>query len=283
MAPVLAVQALTGEGERLEPLSASALQLATMVGTRAWDRDAASRLIAYDSALSAKIRTAANAGASSNLGSADAAVSRLGQAKVVALALANCFRKPYSRAIPEFGLAADHLWRHSVATAAAVEHLQRRLAQPIPEECLAAALLHDLGYLVLARTLPADVQALLATESKQGWTQTRRSEQELAGTDHAHVGGAIAGHWGLPPVFIDTITHHHTPHQISTAHHAHVAYVVNIAEMVAATIGESLGRRESGPIDEAGTMLKLSIRGEQFSELCQEVYDDFEDKLYWYS
>ena len=223
-----------------------------MLGTEAWDRDEASRLIAYDAELSAKILRAANDGASSSLGSADAAVSRLGQGKVVALAVANSLRQPFSEANPILGLAESELWRHAVAAAFAVERMQGHLAQPIPHECLAAALLHDLGYLVFARTLPTDVQLLLAKESKQGWTISRQAEHELAGTDHATVGGAIAGHWGLPPVFVDAIAHHHTPNQISIARFAHVAHVVNIADMVAATIGESLGKREQGPIDEGG-------------------------------
>jgi len=283
MAPVLAVQAITGKDGKLELLSETTVRLATMLGTEAWDRDEASRLIAYDAELSAKIRRAASDGASCTLGSADAAVSRLGQGKVVALAVAHSLRQPYSKAIQTLGLAESQLWRHAVAAASAVERMRSHLAQPIPHECLAAALLHDLGYLVFAQTLPADVQALLAEASKQGWTNSRLAESELAGTDHAAVGGAIAGHWGLPPVFVDAIAYHHAPNQIPTARFAHVAHVVNIADMVAATIGESLGNREQGPIDEAGSMMKLALSGEQFSSVCQEVHDDLEDVLYWYS
>jgi hypothetical protein len=52
--------------------------------------------------------------------------------------------------------------------------------------------------------------------------------------------------------------------------------------MVASTIGESLGDRERNPVDEGGSMVKLSLSGDQFSQLCQEVFDDLEEVLDWY-
>ncbi len=283
MAPVLAVQAITAQSGKLELLTPPVIHLASMLGSGAWNRDDASRTIAYDAALAACILRAANTNSSSTLGSADAAVSRLGPAKVLALSIAHCLREPYSTPRPEFGIYEDQLWRHSVAAALAAERMGTYLPQPIPNECLSAALLHDLGYLVLAHTLPLDVQLLLADESKQGWSLSRQAELELAGTDHGSVGGAIAGHWGLPQVLLDAILAHHSPNTIRSAHNAHVAHVVNVADMVAATIGESLGKREQAPVDEAGSMQKLSLSEDSFSKLAQEVYDDLEDALDWYS
>ncbi|MFT5284970.1 MAG: HD-like signal output (HDOD) protein [Planctomycetota bacterium] len=282
-APVLAIQALTGTKGRLAPLSEPAIEVANLLASGNWDASQAVSHVAYDADLKAKLLAATNSATTSAVTSIDGAVSRLGAARVVALTVADSLRDSFSRGSDEYGLSESQLWRHSIASALAVERMGNYLPQAPPPECQAAALMHDLGHLVFAHTLPDDLQALLGRETNVGWANSRQIERDLVGTDHARVGGAIASHWKLAPVFVDAIEFHHAPNQIHSAHHAHVAHVVGLADMVAATIGESLGGREQNPVDEAGTMRKLSLSGEQFSRLSQEVYDDLEDVLCWYS
>ena len=282
-APVLAVQALTGTTGRLDPLSDPARELANLLASGKWDVTKAVSHVAYDAELKAKLLNATNSATSSSVTSIEGAVSRLGAARVVALTVADSLRESFSRPSQEYGLSEAQLWRHSIASAHAVARMGNYLPQAPPPECQAAALFHDLGHLVFAHTLPVDLRALLGRETQVGWATSRQIERELVGTDHARVGGAIASHWKLAPLFVDTIEFHYAPHQIQIAHHAHVAHVVALADMVAVTIGEGLGGREQNPVDEAGSMRKLSLSSEQFSRLSQEVYDDLEDVLYWYS
>jgi HD-like signal output (HDOD) protein len=284
-APVLAVQALVGAAGDLEPLSPSACKLAALLARGDWALDEVVRIVGYDPVLSAQLLHAANSAQSgpiSQVGSVDAAIMRLGPARVLSTTVAHSVREPFVRASEEYGLAEGQLWRHSVAAGLAAERMHGYLPQAPPLECPTAALLHDLGHLVLARSLPTDVKAVLASESHKGWLGSRKAEQDLLGSNHARVGGALAGHWRLSPVLVDAIAHHHTPNEVRTARGAHVAHVVSLADMVASTIGESLGDRERKPVDEGASMLKLSLSGEQFSRLCQEVFDDLEDVLRWY-
>ena len=282
-APVLAIQALTGTSGTIEPLSTAAKELANLLAAGKWSVPNAVQHVSYNAELSAKLLQATNSQAASAVTSIDAAVSRLGAAKVLALTVADFLRKSYSRAATEYGLQEFQLWRHSIASALAVDRMSSVLQHAPPAECQAAALLHDLGHLVFAHTLPVDTQALLGRETNVGWAASRQTERDLVGTDHARVGAAIARHWNLAPVYLDAIEFHHAPHCVQSAHHAHVAHIVGVADMVAVTIGESLGGREQNPVDEASSLQKLSISAQCFSRLCQEVYDDLEDTLAWYA
>src|SRR3954452_5556608 len=102
--------------------------------------------------------------------------------------------------------AADRFRVHARATQAALEYVRRAIGMgPRPELC-AAALLHDIGKLILvhaydryepiwdSRGTPADRFALESSE---------------LGIDHALVGGVLARRLGLPDRLVRVIERHH--------------------------------------------------------------------------
>jgi HD-like signal output (HDOD) protein/ActR/RegA family two-component response regulator len=92
-----------------------------------------------------------------------------------------------------------------------------------------AALLHDVGELVLAGHLPDAYRRTKAA------VRTRRSGGTATPGDirlldlHARVGGYLAGVWGLPDVVVDAILHHHQPARC-TAEGLHLAGIVHVAD-----------------------------------------------------
>jgi HD-like signal output (HDOD) protein len=284
-APVLAVQALVGNSPDLQPLSPSVARLTSLLCAGTWDLDEVIRIIGYDPVLSAQLLRVANSalsGSMSVIGNVHTATVRLGSARVLALAMGTCVRVPFARAGKAIGLDEGVLWRHSVASSLAAERIGSYLSEPVPPEAQTAALLHDLGHLVLGVSLPADLLTILANDVRDGWCGSRRAEHDHLGTDHASVGGSLAGHWGLHPMLVDAIAYHHTPQYLAKPHHARLAYVVNAADMVAATIGAGLGERERDPIDEASALDWLGLTGDDYTRLCGDVFDDLEDVLAWY-
>ncbi len=103
-------------------------------------------------------------------------------------------------------------WRHCLAVAQATQILQRRARKVVvsPTELHAAGLLHDIGMLVLDRTLGVGYGRVLlnATESGRPLFEV---EREMHDTDHADVGSRLLEHWHLPETLVSATAAHHDP------------------------------------------------------------------------
>lgn len=128
-------------------------------------------------------------------------------------------------AISDFSLG--ELQAHGRLTAAIVGQLG--LAKDVRDAAIVAALLHDIGKLVLAYKMPDRFARLLA-RARTEKLPLYRIEEELWGITHAEVGAYLLGLWGLPNVVTEAIAYHHAPS--SVAHHGFDAvaavYVANL-------------------------------------------------------
>ncbi len=77
-----------------------------------------------------------------------------------------------------------------------------------------SALLHDIGTLVLANRMPAELCSVLSLARERG-CQPFEAEEELLGTSHAEIGAYLLGLWGIPDLAVEAIAHHHRPTRIS--------------------------------------------------------------------
>lgn len=98
--------------------------------------------------------------------------------------------------------------RHAVATRHAAECLADLAEVPGRDELATAALLHDIGQLVLIRLHP-DYEAILADRETTPEQRTHLERREF-GIDHTLVGGVLARRWGLPTVIASAIERHHS-------------------------------------------------------------------------
>lgn len=96
---------------------------------------------------------------------------------------------------------------HAQAVARATERIARELQISERDDLLVAALLHDVGKLVLSRARPEYRGSGDRTEAPEART---RQERLIWGVDHASLGGLLIRRWGLPRQLGDTITAHHT-------------------------------------------------------------------------
>lgn len=166
---------------------------------------------------------------------------------------------------------AEQLWAHSAATAA----LARRIAEAeqvnrrMTDEAFAAGILHDIGKLILALTLPDEFDRstrLAADRRLCSW----HAELEVFGSTHAAVGAYVLGLWGLPDPIVEAVAFHHRPSDIPRASFSALT-AVHVADAI------DLGRRgiehseEASAVDEACVAkMKLTHRLPLWREVCAQ-------------
>ncbi len=98
------------------------------------------------------------------------------------------------------------LWRHSISVAAAARELAVMLGESevVSEELFVAALLHDIGKMVLSNYLSET-----PPERIRAYGSITVAEQDLLGRTHAEAGDLVAGKWNLRPVIHSVIANHH--------------------------------------------------------------------------
>jgi len=95
---------------------------------------------------------------------------------------------------------------HSLSVARAVERLASMTRPFETENLVAAALLHDVGKLLLARARPDYVPPSAARCTPE---ERARQEQRELGVDHASLGGLLLERWGLPEGLVNAVFRHH--------------------------------------------------------------------------
>jgi HD-like signal output (HDOD) protein len=113
----------------------------------------------------------------------------------------------------------------------------------VPFETFTAALLHDVGKLVMARFLSPEILAHIRKARQLGGLSQTEAESLLLGVNHAELGGLVAQHWQLPPRLVQGILYHHDPeHGFDT-----ICDLTCVADQVAKRIEAGLDGREFEP------------------------------------
>jgi diguanylate cyclase (GGDEF)-like protein len=125
-------------------------------------------------------------------------------------------------------------WRRGLCSAAAARELARRTGVCPPEEAFLAALFQDVGMIAIHRAVGDDYLAVIA-DAGIDHRRLPALEREALQTDHAEIGGALAGHWKLPEQLIETVRHHHRPDDASPQWRP-LARLVELGGLVAASL-----------------------------------------------
>lgn len=189
--------------EIMKELSAEEPSIDTIAGT-----------IAKDPAMTAKILQIVNSaaiGLSRKVGSPFEAVQYLGLSTVRSLVLSahifSCFEHTSLK-----GFSVNELWEHGTRCARlACMILQFEEAEPgDTEDAYIAGMLHDIGKLMLADSMPDAFQKALAAANERA-IPLHQAEQEVFGATHAGVAAYLLGLWGLPASIVEAVAFHHSP------------------------------------------------------------------------
>jgi putative nucleotidyltransferase with HDIG domain len=104
-------------------------------------------------------------------------------------------------------LRPEHFRVHALVTQRAAEQIGRAVAWEDRDELVVAALLHDIGRLVISKLHPGSKPYFNAVAHTP--EQRIKTEREQLGIDHALVGGVLARRWNMPQRIAVAIERHH--------------------------------------------------------------------------
>jgi putative nucleotidyltransferase with HDIG domain len=108
------------------------------------------------------------------------------------------------------------LWRYSVASALLARKLATAKAMADVHFIFTAALLKDIGKVVLEQYVEDGLQKIQALVA-QSDCSFREAEKAVLGIDHAELGAMVARVWQFSPKMVEIIGNHHHPGQASRA------------------------------------------------------------------
>jgi putative nucleotidyltransferase with HDIG domain len=194
-----------------------------------------------DQTMTAQVLRMANSvyyGYSRRISTVTDAIILIGFNAVRSIVLAASVSKILKRELAGYVMREGELWRHSQCAAVFARLLAKKTKYRSIELAYTAALLHDIGKLVLNSYMSDDYQEVLAVvnEEKVSFDQ---AEDELFGFNHALVGGKVAAKWNLPADLVEAIKCHHHPEQAVIS--PKLTAIVHVADAVTLQMGMGLG------------------------------------------
>lgn len=217
--------------EALPGAVSTALQV--MRKPRSSARDVAA-VIERDQSLTAAVLRHANSAmiiGNRRIVSLGEAVFRIGFVEMRSILMAASTASVLERALVAYGLERGSLWRHSLATAILARNLARHLRLPEPEEAYVGGLLHDIGKVVLNKTIGRELAGPLQRALGEAG-ELDAAERRVLGFDHGYVGGLVIRHWGLPELLAEAIAYHHGPPD-----DAFLAALIGLADQLSVYLG----------------------------------------------
>jgi putative nucleotidyltransferase with HDIG domain len=198
-------------------------------------------VVERDAAITANLLKTVNSaqlGLPVKVDSVHQAVSMLGLQQVVEMVLAQNLSGNLNRAQKGYGLAKGDLWRQSLAVAMVARTLARGRDLLSLPAIYTAALLKDIGKVILHEFVADQLEAIQKLVAEKGLSFVE-AENEILGMDHTTLGGIIAKEWHFSPHMIYMIENHHLNNPASRTDPA--TATLYLADMVAMMVDTGIG------------------------------------------
>ncbi|MEM7337939.1 MAG: HDOD domain-containing protein [Actinomycetota bacterium] len=214
--------------EAVTPLPRTVVELATAIASDDVSIKQVVAIVKSDPSLTAKLLQAANSAAvapASGVTSVEQTVVLLGLARVLSVAVTGSMGSISDTQLAGYAIDADMLWEHAAMSSRVAELIQRRAKVEVGPEVVTAALLHDLGKVVLGQVLNAGHLQF----ARNDVIDLCQAERDLIGLDHAETGALLLELWNIPDSIAQAIRFHHRPSETELP----AAQVVYVADAVA--------------------------------------------------
>ena len=205
-------RALVSSVDALEPLPLTVLKLTEVISKGEHEVSEIVEVVSLDQALTAALLRRANsamAGTRAPVATVREAVVRLGSGPLLSMAFAATVGNRMNAALPAYGMVEGELWQNSVAASVTADVIRTTANAYVPTEASTAALLHDIGKVVICNHYGPQTMQMLIKAAETDHVSPLHVERAVFGADHAQIGGVVAGRWNLPETIVESVTYHH--------------------------------------------------------------------------
>lgn len=192
--------------------------------------------------------------------SVQAAIPRLGFKETLSIVVAIANKSLYEAKQPQFKLALDKMWGHSIASAYACRFFAQALALDDPETLFLMGLTHDIGKVVLLRAF---------AEVSPG--QNLHMDAILAAIQEAHqaIGSMLLKRWGFGDAFQRMVSLHEGANFTDQTDKA--ILVVHLANMLTRKLGYSFFAWDGGDLAELSSAGLLGLSADTIGGVSEKV------------
>lgn len=166
-------------------------------------------IVSLDPALTARVLRAVNSayfGLRGRVDTISKAITMIGTSELHSLVLATSAALAFKNISSKL-VDMESFWQHSVRAALAARGFAETSLRRHRERVFLAALMHDVGQLVLYHQLPEISVRIL--QAVQAGRAQEDAEFELLGFTHAEVGALLLERWNLPASLTTPVRFHH--------------------------------------------------------------------------
>jgi HD-like signal output (HDOD) protein len=206
-----AIQELIKEIKNLRPIPQIANQIMSIVENPSASLSDVADIIIYDPMTTANILRTCNSayfGLTRKVESVHEAVTLIGLDQIVDLVLLKSGAENLKKEQPGYGLDEGDLWRYSVASALIARDLSQKKDLASTHMVFTAALLKDIGKVILNRFVADAFPKIQELVQEQGYS-FREAEKKIIGVDHSELGGLVASNWKFSQKMVYIIQNHH--------------------------------------------------------------------------
>ena len=232
--------------------------------------------ISSDQALASRILQAANSirfGFSRKIATVDRATVILGFKAVTSLVLGISVFDNFRLTKNETTIDLDELWKHSMGCAVAAHIISDKSGGVDRKTVLTAAILHDIGKVIMDRFFSREYAKTLRTVRNNGLSMAK-AEENVMGFNHADAGGWFCDEIAFPSVLVSPISFHHNVDGVDKEHEL-ITSIVHIADNLCkrAQIGDGGDNNKNHAINLHAQRL-LNLNKDDLEEITGELKEE---------
>lgn len=211
--------------------------------------------------------------------SLEEALTYLGTNKLVQIILSSELVGHFRANQDGYRLERGELWRHCMACALLAQRIGEHVKFQETATLFTAALLHDVGKLVLSQFVGDQFDQITEMVEEQHISFVA-AEQAVLGIDHAMLGGAVARKWNFPdPIMVAIACHHNLE---KSGRHRPLVALVALANLLVVTMGVGVGADGLATPVPPGLIKEVGLRPrdlDRFSLALKDILDQADDLL----
>lgn len=217
------LRAAVGRLRQVPPLRGTFHKLQTLLENEEVEVTAVAALVSSDTIVAAKVLQMVNSAffrGGRRITNIEQAVTHLGFATLRALVMSAEVFAAWPDTAGNQTVNLERLQVHTQQVVAMTQSIASMATTPtrsaraqLIDDAVLAALVHDLGYWVLAHECPQELEAarLRAIEHS---ISLHEAERDAIGATHAEFGAYLLGIWGFPYSVVEAVAYHHAPQQV---------------------------------------------------------------------